>query len=105
MLAEAIVHSFKLGRYFGAVMMMESGLLFLSCILYAGTADVTAQYAAAMAMGLQNGAATRFSGAVVRYVWGPSACGECAASCALIEACVHTLAHCAVIFAHLYRLG
>jgi hypothetical protein len=58
-------------------MMMESGLLFLSCILYAGTADVTAQYAAAMAMGLQNGAATRFSGAVVRYVrvhllWGLS---------------------------------
>ncbi len=35
--------TFKLGRYFGIVMMMESALLFLSAIMFAGTADIGAQ--------------------------------------------------------------
>ncbi len=35
--------TFKLGRYFGIVMMMESALLCLSAIMFAGTADTGAQ--------------------------------------------------------------
>lgn len=58
--------SFKLGRYFGIVMMFESVLLCFSAVFYAGDSMVAGQYAAAMACGLQNAMATRFSGAVVR---------------------------------------
>ncbi len=47
-------------------MIIESILLFFATVMYAGSSYVGAQYAAACACGLQNGMATRFSGAVVR---------------------------------------
>lgn len=38
--------TFKLGKFFGVLMIIESLLLFLSTVLYAGDAFVGAQYAA-----------------------------------------------------------
>eukprot|EP00455_Lapot_gusevi_P022235 TRINITY_DN2314_c0_g1_i7.p1 TRINITY_DN2314_c0_g1~~TRINITY_DN2314_c0_g1_i7.p1 ORF type:complete len:316 (+),score=101.78 TRINITY_DN2314_c0_g1_i7:125-949(+) len=58
--------TFKLGRYFGVVMMIEATLLYMSAIMMAGESLRSGEYAAAMACGLQNAMASRFSGAVIR---------------------------------------
>ena len=58
--------TFKLGKFFGVVMMIQSFLIFMALDLFVGETSPVAQFCLAMAMGMQNASATRFSGAVVR---------------------------------------